>query len=547
MTIIFNNKTLIYNFIRFFSSRFNLFDIYLYEKSKKNNPYSKTIAKPDCSLFDEIMHDTNDKLDKYFKTNIDGIINDRYISDYLKKCILVEISNYSSFIWSVKSMFNTKKVKILGDNFLINILLNRNNKKNLKYLKNFTVYFLNLRNYLIILWYILNFSRNLYYSNNKSSSNKIIRLLKKEGVGRREGPLFESRLNEMGIQMSDCVMLFSCKGKYKCLRDYPISTRNNIQVLKTAVKEALKNLRLFIKASIPPRYFQKLCRDVYLCCYYKEISKKITLHNIQDKAFPILIYKYCSNTERIICYSQANILPEEVGYNYIYCHDMMSVSPIEANNMNRLGGKVGEYKYSGFVHSSLMKYWEPNISSDLLELIERYKFKILVATNTVTDGYFPLDIDFLDKFLYAIFNVMQKNSSIMFILKEKKGELQEVDSNILKKIIDLPNVHIVKSLRPMELKNNRAEDLIFRSDLLISMFRRSAVMWQAIAVGIPVVGIRTLENKGELSDIAPFIESDMEHIEDAVETYSKMRKPERKKIADKLAEIIFCPFSFFYT
>ena len=102
-------------------------------------------------------------------------------------------------------------------------------------------------------------------------------------------------------------------------------------------------------------------------------------------------------------------------------------------------------------------------------------------------------------------------------------ELQEVDSNILKKIIDLPNVHIVKSLRPMELKNNRAEDLIFRSDLLISMFRRSAVMWQAIAVGIPVVGIRTLENKGELSDIAPFFESDMEHIEDAVETYSKMR------------------------
>ena len=126
-----------------------------------------------------------------------------------------------------------------------------------------------------------------------------------------------------------------------------------------------------------------------------------------------------------------------------------------------------------------------------------------------TKNYFKINIGHLQKF--------------NFILKEKKGELNNLAKNTLNEFYQLENVYVIRSENPKLLKYNSFEDLLSISDITVSLFYASQTIWQSIGKKIPVLGINYVHINSIFSKIKYF-EIKPEELEDAINYWLKIDK-----------------------
>ena len=79
-------------------------------------------------------------------------------------------------------------------------------------------------------------------------------------------------------------------------------------------------------------------------------------------------------------------------------------------------------------------------------------------------------------------------TSYLFIIKEKKNELDSIEIDVLNKLKRRDNIYLIRSKIPRKLKYNQFEDLLKISHLTISSVFVSTTIWQSLSNNIPSIG-----------------------------------------------------------
>ena len=101
----------------------------------------------------------------------------------------------------------------------------------------------------------------------------------------------------------------------------------------------------------------------------------------------------------------------------------------------------------------------------------------------------------LTDFLKKLYNIAVNNPNDLFILKEKKTELNEISDKLEKEMKTLDNIYIVKTDKhytdvkvvPYLSLYNHYEDLLNIANIVISFHFASTTVWQALSNKIPTI------------------------------------------------------------
>jgi hypothetical protein len=164
------------------------------------------------------------------------------------------------------------------------------------------------------------------------------------------------------------------------------------------------------------------------------------------------------------------------------------MNSIDEKSLNYFGGNIKEFKTIPF-----FRYGKPTkLSKDIKDVIGRFDKSILVSTGQVftgKSGYnFWSDKDLIE-FIKECIKIINRNSNILFIFKEKKGEYSVLPLTLLDELHALSNVLIISSVKPRDTKTNNFEALMMNVDLVISSTHISTVIWQTIEVGKAVIAV----------------------------------------------------------
>jgi len=101
-------------------------------------------------------------------------------------------------------------------------------------------------------------------------------------------------------------------------------------------------------------------------------------------------------------------------------------------------------------------------------------------------------------------DLAQRHPEHLFILKGKKGELGYMTSNLHEMVMAQPNIYVIFSKKPRLLKYNQFEDLLLKSDIVVSMSHTSTTIWQALRLGLPAIAINNAHDHSFLRNYPHF-------------------------------------------
>lgn len=405
--------------------------------------------------------------------------------DYIKKSLAYDFHEYFAFREEIDRQFSFKSYKTYGPEILTNILEKTSTgllSKTLLYI-NYLLYFFRFLLFLLKQMYPI-----IFYRGDLPTPNVIYLRRKPIPDGFLHTHYFfrERKVTVSGI-------IFQCN---RIKQIYGLNFINNykssLKAALSAIRETILSLPLSVKSfsfySVQPWLFYNFLRDLFLSITLVKLESNIIYGSLADRSYVNLLHAYRDVYQRILVHGDGFVYPPDLGGDYINCDKFYSINSIERNCINFSGGNIKSFLNVGLYRQS-QRGSSMGISSDLKELIDDYHFTILVTLNTVrTEKYFPIDLEYFFAFLNEIINSAQKHSSVLFIIKGKKGELKHVNSEISEKIANAKNIYTIDSEIPLMLKYNHFEDLVEKANLLISMHYDSMTIWQSLVNNVPVIG-----------------------------------------------------------
>ena len=186
--------------------------------------------------------------------------------------------------------------------------------------------------------------------------------------------------------------------------------------------------------------------------------------------------------------------------NFNFCDLHLSICKSEIYNFNNLGGKIGKVIFVGSIRLNKIK--DENIEEKLLNKIYFYQKTILISSTQGLEknisknskSYYGMGlIEKLNIFYEEIiFNALE-NKNFLYIIKEKKGELDLLDSEIFINLSKLDNISIVRCKHPTDLTANNFISLLRFSDLVISAAINSTTIFEALNLNKPVLIFKYLK------------------------------------------------------
>ena len=466
----FFNKAVI-NFYRLLGA-----NIYYWER--KGN--KKTIEYPPASEYFSNKNKSRKIFGIYFST-YKCRFSDELIFHYIKKTIVHEFDDYYAFIQSI-DMNSKHTYKLIGCKLNKYIYSNKP-IKSAKYL---------LVSYLVALMkYIALLVRSIYFvirSHNKRSVPDIIYLRRKALPDALQIP--EDIFNNFDVTFSRVIFRFSKKNlKY----DTPfLSSFNGVEkairiAIFKSLKIIIKDTKVFLTLSIKRQDYYKYMRDQFYALVLIELGSKIIYSSFCDRNYATLIYSHKRNYQKICTSSDGFLFPPIPGPEYVYSDVFYSINSVDSNNINKYRGSIKRTKEVGFYRSN-MKANSQGLTEDLRHKIDKHEKIILVALATVRKNiYYPFTLEYLENFIYSIIKCAKENTSHLFIIKGKKGEFDLLSNALNEKLNAIPNIYSIPSDIPQLLKYNHFEDLIDKTDIMISMHYASTTVWQALSKKIPVI------------------------------------------------------------
>ena len=447
---------------------------------RSDSDKSKNIPYPDNSLWYSMLFQARSHLEKYYNN---AFLNDSdmHLNNYFKKRISYIFADY--FFFRKAILINKKQSKdnqiIIGPKFLNNIFENK-----ISYSINFNIFS-----------YIYHFSYSLIVivksiilcmiSRNKIKTPDVFYYFKKIAPqGFKINKFFDRNISISTITLK-CGRQSNDYG-INYLNNYLNSTQASLKASILMWKYLIKDIRYFLRFNIPADIFSDyLLNSFSTLCLIN--LKPYIIFGIMEKHPFILLNRYKYNWQKMFSISDGFVYPPIPSLDYVYADTFFYMNNIEKDNINVNGGMINNKCIVGnlsYNKNSLSK----GISNELKEKMNNFNYIVLIGTNRLQlKNYFPITKNDLNKFLHVIIDLAANNTSDLFIIKTKKGEYKSFSSELSLRLSKLDNVVIIKSDIPSLEEHNHFEELIEKSNMLISSFFCSTIIWQALSRKIPTI------------------------------------------------------------
>lgn len=280
------------------------------------------------------------------------------------------------------------------------------------------------------------------------------------------------------------------------------NTLNSISKFKFKLLHAYKHVffsiffdfKILSKINPPIRDLKIFIENLFISKIVSEVETKLFLGSMLDKPIYTLIYMNKHPKKYICSFSDGYTFYPMPRPNHNFCDIFYASCKSELNEFNNFGGFIKKNELVG--HVRLFNNDFNGISHLLLSKIKNFQKKILISStqgfiknidknnNTLFGKGFIAKINLFFKEIYYNAKV---SKNYLFIIKEKKNELNLLDTEILSLLKNLKNVHIVRCKHPSDLENNSFIDILKYSDLVISLALNSTTIFETLNKGKPVL------------------------------------------------------------
>ena len=164
------------------------------------------------------------------------------------------------------------------------------------------------------------------------------------------------------------------------------------------------------------------------------------------------------------------------------------MNEIDRESLNFYGGTVKKFFKIPFFRKDLIKDNYHGLSQNLSKIYTKFDNKIIFAPSMASGINFkPTDTQSIESTLYELNKYILKNKKTLIIVKEKKGELENINQNIKNIIYNSNNFFVIRSLKPKMIPYNQFEELLPFSNLLITLTSTSTTILQSLDKNIPFI------------------------------------------------------------
>ncbi len=448
---------------------------------------SNNVGYPESELYTQITQDSRKYIFNYFERYKEIFKNNTLLFDYVKKYYDFEFTNFFIFMHQVKNK-NLKENQILADSFLKKIFFNSHNSSLINKFNVFIKLFLSLFVFFIF------FTRCFYFCivSKKKITNFDILYLRKKNYPDFLYDSLDVYLKKKNLDSKCLIMLFSLNkssDQFIYLNNVKGSPLLSIKALILTLKDLIKVFPIFIKVRFNFSFLLSYLISSFTSFYITSLSAKIITGVLLDKPIFSLIYK--NRFKKHICsLNEAFMFKPFRTFDYCNLDVYFYMNNFDLDNINIYGGKINKPIMVPFFRKNFKKNTKILISEDLQLKLQKFDKKIIITPSMVTKNFYkPTSIKFLSLLIKNLIKHSNTNKNILYIIKEKKGELSYLDSDLYAHIQSSDNFFVIKSLRPKLLKYNQFEEIISFADLLISISSTSTTVLQSLSQDIPFVAI----------------------------------------------------------
>jgi len=509
-----------YVYYIFLSKFFNINNFFW---KKYNKEEVSSINFPPSSKYFKLLKESRLHLENFFCEHIDNKIKDKILRDYIIKSIMHNFSDYYYFRISIKESSDQKgRIKIISPRYLEDIYENKKPKINVTKLFIYFFYFTRLFLSLCKKYFFLMFN------NAQINEPDVLYLRKKVYPDMLDFKFINKKFSESGLSFMPSYMVSSTnlfqKYNINFLNYFKNYRTNFFKTTSSVFKISVKDLRFFLFTSFHSKIFSYFLSDLFKAISIINVNSKVFFGIFTDKPVFTLLYRHKKNNQIMSTITDGFTFDPILGADYCYSNYYYSMNDIESSTVNHFGGKFNHIINVGSLREKTAS--KSTVSDTLKKLIISHKYVITITSSQVSsDNYGEYNEIELKNMIKAIIEIAEKKSDILFILKEKKGELSSILENL--NIKEIPkNIFIIYSDKPRLLKQNQFEDILKFTDLTISFAINSMTIIQSLFQNIPFI---VFNESFDLKVWSPakIFQSNSNNLEECILFWKKLTKKEK--------------------
>jgi len=520
LNVYFYKYSNIYIYYIFFSKFFNINNFFWNNNNKQD---INSIDFPPSNKYFELLKESRLHLESYFCEYIDKKINDKILRDYIIKSIMHNFSDYYYFRISVKESFNQKdRIKIISPRYLEDIYENKKPKINITKLFIYLFYFTRLFLSICKKYFFLMFN------NAQTNEPDVLYLRKKVYPDMLDFKYINKKFSESGLSFMPSYMVSSTNSfqKYNInFLNYFKNYRKNFFKTTCAVfKISVRDFHFFLYSSFHFKLFSYFLSDLFKAISIINVNSKVFFGIFTDKPVFTLLYRHKKNNQIMSTITDGFTFNPILGADYCYSNYYFSMNDIESSTVNHFGGKLNHIIKVGSLRGRTVS--SSTISESLKKLIISHNYVITITSSQILlDNYSEYNQNELKNMIKKIIEIAYKEKNILFILKEKKGEISSIIEQLNTKEIS-NNLFIIYSDKPRLLKENQFEDILKFTDLTISFAINSMTIIQSLLHNIPFI---VFNESFDLKVWSPakIFQSNSNNLDECILFWKKLTKKEK--------------------
>ena len=340
-------------------------------------------------------------------------------------------------------------------------------------------------------------------------------------------------------------VIFSFSNKNESYGNYFISSFNAsrkavIISSLNVLRYALSDLKLYFHFQLPGRFIYTYLLHSFKSMSLISLNSKV-IFGVLEKNYSILIDRYKKNDQKTCTFSDGLLFYPNISIKYVHADNYYSTNTISTLAVESDNWSIQHVKEVGFIGID-MKAKSEGVSDDLKQNLSKYSFTVLVALSQVSSNeYYTIDVKYFEHFFDKIIKIAYNNQDCLFIIKEKKGELDEISSQFSQKLSKCSNIflvtidrpHGIEKLTPYSSRYNHFEDLLQEVNLLISLAWESTVIWQALRIKIPAIAYNDSFDYSFLNQFN-YLEVRNKDLEDAFNYWKNIERADFNKFLNDL-------------
>lgn len=505
----------------------------IYVWGRKGNQCGETLSFPKSSLIVEFVSQAQKDLSEYFRHDDNNFVDD-VIQDYYRKIYSLGISDFYAFMHASLQHVGRKEYKVIGAGLLKNIYGRKHTRRR------FVVYYY-LFGTLAVLYLTTKAAFVCLITTKKVRAHEVIFLRKKAypDLGIKDA-LFE-QLEQYGVYGQGCLLGFSAQYSafgFFYLNAFAGSFMRSIRSGVHLLGGLGIHSRIAVRYAIPMHDYIKALTNSYRMITIANLGAKVYVGILHDEPIFVMLDKYKHNGQKLLSLNESFLYPPFLlAGDYCRVDVYYSMNKIDEDSLNRNGGHIGEFRRVGFFRKQ-SNLTSNGISHDLRGRFHFYHKIVLVPLCQISESvgvHIYLGKEELDRFLSSVIALAKEFSDTLFIVKEKKGELDYADKDLLRKCKKCRNIYTVVSKKPRHLLYNQFENLLPHADLLISMNLGSTTIWQALSNGVPAIAVNDIHPSSFLRSY-PYVEVSLLELSAAVKYWLSVDISKKNQLLNNLAD-----------